>query len=183
MATAAASSRVPTAKRTSEAVSSSLGLRLAFRGSAFVDDAAVAALALLKVEDRLEEVALAEVGPERGGDPDLAVRDLPEQEVGDAHLAARAYEQVRIGKPRGAEPRPERLFVDLLGRQPTRSDVVGEGAAGVHDLGPAAVVERDVERHATAGRRPRQSLAEGLLDRRVELIHPTDDAEPDVVLE
>jgi hypothetical protein len=47
--------------------------RLARPGlAAFVDDAAVAAFAFLESENRLEEVALAEVRPERWRDPDLA---------------------------------------------------------------------------------------------------------------
>src|ERR1700730_16194518 len=87
----------------SSLLSAKLARRLAaLRLAALVDDAAVAALALLKGEDRLEEMALAEVGPERGGDPDLAVRDLPEQEVGDSHLPARADQQVRVRESRCA---------------------------------------------------------------------------------
>ena len=62
-------------------------------------DAAVPAVALLVGDDGLEQVAAAEVGPERLGDPDLGVGDLPEQEVADAHLAARADQQVGIGLP------------------------------------------------------------------------------------
>src|SRR5512138_1097041 len=60
------------------------------------DYSSVAALALLEVEDRLEEVALAEVGPQRGSHPDLAVGDLPEQEVRDAHLPGRPNEKVGV---------------------------------------------------------------------------------------
>ena len=51
-------------------------------------DAAVAPLALLEVDDGLEQVAGAEVRPQRVGHPDLGVGDLPEQEVADPHLAA-----------------------------------------------------------------------------------------------
>ena len=75
-------------------------------------DAAVAALALLVVEDRLEQVPAAEVGPQRVGDPDLGVGDLPEQEVADAHLAAGADQQIGIGLAgrveKLAEPLPRR---------------------------------------------------------------------------
>ena len=128
-------------------------------------------------------MALAEVGPERRGDPDLAVGDLPEKEVGDPHLPARADQEIRIGKPGRAEPGAEGLLVDLLGREPPRDDVVGERAARVHDLRAPAVVQGDVERHAAARGGRGQSLGQLLLDRRVELVHPPDDAEPDVVLE
>src|SRR3954468_14268444 len=67
------------------------------------DHAAVAPLPLLEVEDRFEEVPLAEVRPEGGSDPDLAVSDLPEEEVGHAHLAARPDQQIGIGNAGGAE--------------------------------------------------------------------------------
>src|SRR4029077_10459101 len=102
-----------------------------FERTALVDHAAVTALPLLEVQDRIEEMALAEVGPESGRDPDLAVRDLPEKEVGYAHLAAGADEQIRIRKPRGRKAGAQRLVVDLLRREPAAGDVVGEGAAGV----------------------------------------------------
>ena len=66
-------------------------------------DAAVAALAALEVEDRLEQVAAAEVGPEGRGHPDLGVGDLPEQEVRDPQLARGADQQVGVGLARRVE--------------------------------------------------------------------------------
>src|SRR5664280_46032 len=60
-------------------------------------DAAVPALALLELGERLEEVPGPEIGPEHGRHVDLGVRDLPEQVVRDAHLAARADEEIRVG--------------------------------------------------------------------------------------
>jgi hypothetical protein len=51
-------------------------------------DAPVAPLALLIVNQSREEVSLAEVRPQRLSYVYLGVRDLPEQEVADAHLAA-----------------------------------------------------------------------------------------------
>src|SRR5947207_3902911 len=38
----------------------------------------------------------AEVGPQCFGDPDLGVRNLPQQKVAHAHLPARADQQIRI---------------------------------------------------------------------------------------
>ena len=66
-------------------------------------DAAVAALALLIGEHGLEQVPAAEVGPQRVGDVDLGVGDLPQQVVADAHLAARADQQIGIGLAGGVE--------------------------------------------------------------------------------
>src|SRR5262245_60800335 len=57
-------------------------------------DPAVAALALLIIDDGLQELSLAEVRPERLGHPDLGVGDLPEQEVADAQLTGGANQQV-----------------------------------------------------------------------------------------
>src|SRR5947199_2488453 len=95
-------------------------------------DAAVAALALLEVEDRLEKVAAAEVRPQGAGDPDLRIGDLPEQEVRDPQLARGADEQVGIGLARGVEVAADGLLVDVgpLAGRPVRDDA----AAGVHDL-------------------------------------------------
>src|SRR6185503_6682149 len=53
-------------------------------------EAAEAAVAALVVGDGLEQMDAAKVGPETIGDKYLCVGDLPEQEVGDALLAAGA---------------------------------------------------------------------------------------------
>ena len=103
-------------------------------------------------------MAAAEVGPERVGDPDLGVRDLPEQEVADAHLAARADQQIGIGLAGGVEELAEAPLVEIVGRDAGRD----RAARGVDDLGAAAVVERDVEQHA--------GVARGLPDADLELV-------------
>src|SRR5215472_16768276 len=64
---------------------------------------AEASLALLVALERLHELALAEVGPEGLRDVDLGVRELPEEEVAHAHLAARPDEEVGIGDALGGE--------------------------------------------------------------------------------
>src|SRR5262249_19212415 len=57
---------------------------------------AEAAAPPLVVGDGPVEMSRAEVGPEGGRHPQLGVGDLPQQEVGDPHLPARANEQVGI---------------------------------------------------------------------------------------
>src|SRR5687768_5527500 len=143
--TAAVSSRltaasVPSRRRSSLPDGRGLGL--------VGGDAAVPALAALVLEDGLEQLAAPEVRPEGVGDPDLRVGDLPEQEVGDAHLAGGADQQVGIGQPGGVEVAAERLLVDVgpLARRPVGDDA----PAGVDDLATPRVVERDVEPHAAA---------------------------------
>src|ERR1700682_747837 len=61
-----------------------------------------AELALAGVEggDRLDQVLLAEIRPQRLGEVKLRVRGLPDKEVGDALLAGGADDQFRIEKVR-----------------------------------------------------------------------------------
>src|SRR3954469_5545879 len=72
-----------------------------------------AALAVLEVEDRLVQLAAAEVRPEHARDVELRVRDLPEEEVGDALLAGGADQEIRVRHVGGEQPRRELLLVDL----------------------------------------------------------------------
>src|SRR5215218_6738775 len=52
------------------------------------------ALALCEVGQRRLERCVVEIRPERVGEIKLGVREIPQQEVADALLAAGAYEQV-----------------------------------------------------------------------------------------
>src|SRR5260221_60988 len=106
-------------------------------------DASVTALALLVREDRFEQVVAAEVGPERLGHPDFRVRDLPEQEVADAHFAARPDQQIGIRLACRVEIIAELALVEFLGADAVRD----RAARRIDDLGAPAVVQRDVEQH------------------------------------
>src|SRR5207253_1830814 len=59
-----------------------------------------APLAVLEVVERDQQRLFAEVRPEGLGEVDLGVRELPEEEVGDADLAARPHHQLQGGQPR-----------------------------------------------------------------------------------
>jgi len=87
-----------------------------------------------------------EVGPQGVGEIKLSVGQLPQHEVADARLAARADEQVGLGLACGAK-----VVAELLGRQ------VSHGCRGVgglpslrsvQDVPTAAVVGRHVEGEA-----------------------------------
>src|SRR5688500_11132532 len=94
-------------------------------------DAAVAALALLIREHGVEQVTPPEVGPQRVGDVDLGVGNLPQQVVAHAHFTARADHQVRVGLPGGVEKAREAGLVEVLGPH-----AGCDGApCGVDDLG------------------------------------------------
>ena len=61
--------------------------------------------------ERLVQLRLAEVRPERGRHDELGVGDLPEEEVAHAHLAAGPDEEVGVGVLVG---------VEMLRRPPAR---------------------------------------------------------------
>src|SRR5918995_1200771 len=101
--------------------------------------------------ERLEgqhELLGGKVGPERIRHVELGVGYLPEQEVGDAQLAAGPDHQIYLGYVGGVEVTGEGHLVDLPGRETVRDDPAG----GVHDLGASTVVEGDVDVEPVVGR-------------------------------
>ena len=121
-----------------------------------------------------------EIGPEDGRDPDLRVGDLPEQEIGDPHLAARPDEQVGV---REATP--------CIGRRANASSVrvIGIGRSvpedrlyGVDDLRPAAVVQGKGDRHPAVIPRPGLHPLELAQDGPRNPALLPDDHQPEVVL-
>src|SRR5512139_2314880 len=64
-----------------------------WRGSQHAPEAP---LALLELVQRVEELRLAEIRPQRVREVDLGVRALPEEKVRDAHLATGAHEEVGV---------------------------------------------------------------------------------------
>src|SRR5687768_16870482 len=89
-ATNAAASRTPLTSRTMRELLHASGDRRR-------DNGPVAAVALLIREDRFQQMAAAEIRPQRVGHPDLRVCDLPQQKIADTHFAARADQQIGIG--------------------------------------------------------------------------------------
>src|SRR5204862_1307412 len=81
------------------------------------------------------ELLAIEVGPERVGEVELGIGRLPEQEVRETLLSARANHEIRVVHVGRVEPASELLL-------PTACVLAG----GVEHLGPAAVVERDEHR-------------------------------------
>src|SRR5438552_17432868 len=94
-----------------------------------------------EVGDRAIELRRTEVRPQRRGDPQLGVRDLPQEEVRDPHLAAGPDEQVRIGHAHGVERVVHVGLGDLLGLELAGAHLAGQRAEGVEQLVAAAVVE------------------------------------------
>src|SRR5689334_19944132 len=109
---------------------------------------AEATASALEVIDRLVEVFAPEIGPENVGHPELRVRELPEQEIGDAKLAAGADQEIGIGKPVRVQHAREELLVDPLRLDPVRARLDQDAADRVHDLRAPAVGERQHQDHA-----------------------------------
>ena len=68
--------------------------------------------ALLEIENGFEQIGSTEVGPQRIGDVDLGIGDLPQQKIADAHFARRSDEQVGIGRPGRVEVCRDRLLIE-----------------------------------------------------------------------
>src|SRR6266404_9353778 len=90
-------------------------------------EAAVAAIALLIIEDGPEQLRAVEIRPESLGDVQLRVSNLPQEEVADAHLARRTNQQIRVGRIRGSEAGCEQLFIHAEGIE------VAFAACGLND--------------------------------------------------
>src|SRR4029077_8252715 len=76
-------------------------------------DAAESALSPLVVQDRLEQVAPRDVGPEHRGDVQFGVRELPQHEIGEPAFTRRPDQQVRIAPGRGVELGANGGFVNV----------------------------------------------------------------------
>src|SRR6266851_1587307 len=121
-----------------------------------INSTAEAAAALLEGADRAQEIDLAEGRPQDVGEIELAMGALPQQEAGEADLAASADDQVGIGQSGGIEMLGDRLGCDTLDRLRQGRVVVGhaveQGANGVGDLLAAAIGDGDVQLEAVISR-------------------------------
>src|SRR5687768_11580399 len=87
-------------------------LREGLGGHELLAGAAEASLAAAIGGEGLLQRGGAEIGPQGVGEVELGVRELPEQEVGDALLAAGADEEVRLRRVGHRQARGEALFGD-----------------------------------------------------------------------
>src|ERR1043165_2894292 len=147
-----------------------------------IADPAVAPFARLEVDDRLEEMPPAKIGPQHLGHVDLGVGDLPEEEVRDAQLAAGADEQVGVAGAGGVEVIGEEGLVDHGVAHLLLAQQGHDAVAGVDDLGAPAVVEGDLEEESFVVLRLVLGVAELAMHARVEPFDAADGREADVVL-
>src|SRR5690606_30904699 len=98
---------------------SKLGLRRAALGELFRAEAE-AALPFVVLGNGAVKSALIKVRPVDGGEVQLGVGHLPEQEIADALLPGGADTQVRGRSIRQGQLAAEHLFIDILGPQRPR---------------------------------------------------------------
>src|SRR5258708_4837916 len=104
--------------------------RLGCPAGALTADAAIATFAPAELGDRLLEMLLAEIGPQRVDEHQLGIGALPEQEIADPLLAAGPDQKVGIGHAGSEQFALEQILVDALGRQFTGGDLAGEASRG-----------------------------------------------------
>ncbi len=140
--------------------------------------AAVPAFTALVVQQRLEQMPAAEIGPQSVGDPDLGVGDLPQQEIGDPESRRWSGSAGPDRAAGGVELLGEQFSVELVRvLVARRSD-----AAGIHDLRPAAVGQGDVEQQPGVLRRRSRARCNSSCARRRPDHRSGRSPEPDVVL-
>ena len=129
-------------------------------------------VALLVVQNGVQQIGAPEVGPQSVRDVQLGVRDLPEQEIADAHFTRGPDQKIGIGKARRVEPRRDGLLIDAQIAQPSfHARVFDDRVERVHQFRPAAIVNRDVQPHAGVVRGGLDRGFQLLPHRRGKLIH------------
>src|SRR6185437_7952285 len=108
-------------------------------GSGLGDEPAETAFALLVFADRRLERTAIEVRPVGRHEHELAVGRLPEQEIGQALLTARADDEIGIRQIGRVEEPREAVGVDVGRRQRAGGHLLGEPPGRAHDLLPRAV--------------------------------------------
>src|SRR5688572_21618454 len=141
-----------------------------------------ATASLLEVRDRPVEVDGAEVRPQHRRHPQLRVGDLPQQEVGDPHLAAGPDQEVGVRNAVGVERAADVALADLLGRDLARPHLPRQRAEGVQELVAAAVVEGHQQREAGVGPRLVHDVVDAAAHRHGHTTAAADHAEAHVAL-
>src|SRR5580704_7976605 len=144
-------------------------------------DAAITPLAPAELGDRLFQVLLAEIRPQRVDEHQLGVGTLPQHEIADALLAAGADQQVGVGHARGQQLAFKAILVDAIGRQLAGRDLPGEAADGLQDLGARAIVDADIHVDAAVAARHVLGVENVANDVGREPLAIADDAEPRAV--
>ena len=143
-------------------------------------DGAVATFTFLVIEEGFEEARAVEIGPQRLSDENFSVRDLPQQEIADAHFAAGADEKIGIGKVGGVEVACQIFLGDRLGR--LMAVARGEDCVhGIDNFCTATIVQRDVQDHTGVFRQRFSGFASIFLDGFGEFVSAPQKTHADIV--
>src|SRR5712664_969997 len=110
-------------------------------------NATVTALAFLEFQQGLQQPRAVEIRPEGFCDENLRIRNLPEQKIAHAHLAAGTDQQIGVRQAFRVQVPRELLLGDLIGCSPA----VAFGKYRVHgidDLRAPAIIQRHAQDHA-----------------------------------
>src|SRR5207237_1087131 len=99
-------------------------------------------------DQRLAQLPLAEVRPERVDEDELRIGELPEQEVRDPQLAGGADQQIRIRELGRVQVRGDRVLVDPARVDPGRDQFSVENAYTVSERTPRSIAASTVRRSA-----------------------------------
>src|SRR6188508_2682147 len=97
------------------------------------------ALATRERDERVFEVLNAEIGPQRLADVKLGIREIPEKEVADAVITARADEEVGVGHVAQLQLPAKTAFVDRVDGQRAAGHLRRETSRCLHDVPTSAV--------------------------------------------
>src|SRR5262245_11941434 len=145
-------------------------------------DAAIASFTPAKLGDRLLQMLLAEIRPQRVDEHQLGIGALPEQEIADALFATRADQQIRVGHAGSQQLLLEARLVDAIGRELTGSDTTRQAPRRLQDLVARAVVDADVDVDAAVGARHLLRFADVTHDVGRQALAIADDAQARAVL-
>src|SRR6266404_3760136 len=93
-----------------------------------------------------EKLRFSKIRPKRWRDYQLRIRNLPKQEVADAHFAAGPDQQIGVRQVMGIEVLRKNLLVDVGGIEFARFHLLRQAANGVDNLGAPAITERHNKR-------------------------------------
>src|SRR5690554_5635225 len=109
---------------------------------------AKSSFAIAEVRERLEQPGLIEIWPHHIGYVNLAIGNLPEQEVADAKLTAGSNHKVGVGPTAGIKMAAEGGFVNIVGLKFARPHRLGNFARGGQNLLAPAITHGDLQEHA-----------------------------------
>src|SRR2546426_11415404 len=146
-ASAAASTQPPSQSATTAPAMA--GTATAMRTSRLRDisggDPAEPPLPPLVIEDRQEQVAPRDVGPEDRRDVQLGVGELPQEEIGEPAFTGRPDQQVRVAPGRRVELGANRVLVDVLESLDALEHLFGKEARRPGQLAARGVGDAQIE--------------------------------------